>query len=222
MRQKSTFWKKLGSLLLALFGLYLVFGAFYHAIFVPLWDLNSLTAKDMKEGRIVSGTITSVFTVSKYNSDARIGKSGTKTVGQKIYDSYTVPIGDGCYIKVWISGEEAKQSMERIVRGEKAEVSFIGKIKRSMLPITDVWYFANPDFDESLLIRQYEIMEYRPVPLWHRLMGGLFVCWLGFSMFMQAVRMDLKAMPFYEGYYKKEEKHESEGSDQSASQREEI
>ena len=127
--------------------------------FHPL-DLAYLSEQNIKIDRYVKGTISDCVTVPLFNNQNTLsGSSGmlVEIVGRD-YESYTVPIFGDQYIRVWINNEESLKGMESIVHGDKAEVSFVGQIKKGG-PLNTEWYNWNPELDQSKIVADYVIWQ---------------------------------------------------------------
>jgi len=122
--------------------------------------LESLSEQNMEVGGYVQGMISECITVPVFDRQDKLSGTDGEFFGElgRTYNSYTVPIAGGKFIKVWIYDSESKKAMERIVGGDTLEVSFNGKIQKGGA-INQEWYNWNPNFDQSRVVADYVIWQ---------------------------------------------------------------
>ena len=160
------------SLLIGGVSLCLLLGQGFRLLAYPTVDLAELSDKNLRAGQYVQGEISEVFTVQTPNGH-RVGNHG-EFMKLRDYLSYTVWIGEGRYIRVWLYDKEALAAMERLVQGAEEEISFSGQIKRRSDRLNTAWYSQNPEFDETLFIADYEIWQKSPHARRDLLLVGLY------------------------------------------------
>lgn len=123
-------------------------------------DLEFLSEHNIEAGRYVKGTISECVTVPLFNRQDILSGTDGEVIGAlgRTYNSYTIPISDGQFIRVWLYDMESIDGMERIVYGDTLDLSFMGKIQKGEA-VNTAWYNWNPDFDQSKLVTDYVIWQ---------------------------------------------------------------
>ncbi len=129
--------------------------SFYH----PL-DMDELSEQNMKVGRYVQGTISECVVVPVFHRQDMLSGWDSEFLGAggRRYYSYTVPISEGQFVRVWLYDKESVDMLERFVCGDTVEFSFSGIIQEGG-PISTEWYGWDPDFDQSKVVAEYEIWQ---------------------------------------------------------------
>lgn len=124
-------------------------------------DLADLSEQTIKLNRYVKGTISDCFTVPAVEGrdDLRNGSSELLLGFGKDYECYTIPIPEGRYIRVYLCEKESLNGMERIVKGDPAEVSFAGLLVRPVGSLNTEFYDKDPEFDQSRLVTDLVLMQ---------------------------------------------------------------
>lgn len=123
-------------------------------------DLAFLSEHNIEAGRYVQGTISECVTVPLFNRQDMLSGTDGEVIGAlgRTYNSYTIPISDEQFIRVWLYDMESIDGMERIVDGDTINLSFMDKIQKGEA-VNTAWYNWNTDFDQSKLMTDYVIWQ---------------------------------------------------------------
>ena len=126
------------------------------------WKLDELSEQEIKSGRYVQGEIVDCFKISFSDSLGGIiymGNDEQYILGAYTYYSYTIPIAQGQYIRVWMrEWGETRKNMDALVNGQIKSVQFTGEIKKGSWP-NPTFYDHDAEFDQSRIVADYSIWE---------------------------------------------------------------
>lgn len=141
-------------LLLFFYGIHVAYKS-NHAL-----NLNTLEARELKEGACVSGEIDTY--IVKYfpenNKFLGVGQSHLTLFGQS-YDFYTIPVGEKSYICILANSKSLKEQLEAFEEGHGEEVQFEGKVIKPFTELNWRWYDSIEDFRTEDLIGSFVIKE---------------------------------------------------------------
>ena len=125
--------------------------------------IDKLTAADCKEGNYVVGTIDRYARTLSYDEFGGVHFSGVSTeiIADKDYKVYTIPAGEGQYIRIMVGDIWRKKALGAFHDGQGESVSFEGKLlETSMSTHYKDWCDSVPEENfADKVISQYVIKE---------------------------------------------------------------
>ena len=127
---------------------------------------EELTLKNCRVGNYITSDIESylVSIDDEWGNGMESGVSRILISGIRIYDFYTVPIGDGHYISIMVFRQKTKDALAQYEHGQSGEepILFEGEIIKATMELNAEWYENVPELSGGLndmVIDNYIVKE---------------------------------------------------------------
>ncbi len=123
-------------------------------------NLNTLKEHDLKEGAYVIGSIDTYVGKNLYGNNQFSGVSiSLITISGKVYDFYTIPVGQKSYICIMANGESLLGQLEAFENGHGENIYFEGEVIEPPIDLNLDWYSQIDGFRTEDLINSFVLKE---------------------------------------------------------------
>lgn len=130
----------------------LISGIFEQEAYGRHYSFDEVTPDKIQIGDYVEDNITSFLITGDTYITAVSGEYNSSKI-------YTVPVGDGYYIRVLVSNPLTQQNLFDNMNGASKKVGLSGVVTSSPIDINEVWYQQVNGFDTSRLIKDVAIQQ---------------------------------------------------------------
>ena len=130
----------------------LISGIFEEESYGKHYSFEEVTPDSIKIGDYVSGNITSFLVTGDTYITAVSAEYNSSQV-------YTVPVGDGYYIRVLVSNPLTQQNLFDNMNGSSKKIGFSGVVTSAPIGFNDSWYRQVINFDPSRVMQDVVIQQ---------------------------------------------------------------
>lgn len=130
----------------------LISGIFEEEAYGKHYSFEEVTPDSIKIGDYVSGNITSFLVTGDTYITAVSAEYNSSQV-------YTVPVGNGYYIRVLVSNPLTQQNLFDNMNGSSKKIGFSGVVTSSPIGFNDSWYRQVINFDPSRVMQDVVIQQ---------------------------------------------------------------